>query len=115
MLEASDEALANHALEAAAAVDRDVARAVKPAILRLIGRWGGRHEVVYHGVDLGVALRALKRVDRPLALWEFRAIWAVYRAGCLTGEGDALFVPPRAAWCELAGPLLGELTLEHGI
>jgi len=115
MLGASDEALANHALEAAAAVDRDVARAVKPAILRLIGRWGGRHEVVDHGVDLGLALRALQRVAQPLALWEFRAIWAVYRAGCLTGEGDALFVPPRAAWCRLAEQSLGELVLEHGL
>jgi hypothetical protein len=115
MLGASDEALANHALEAAAAVDRDVARAVKPAILRLIGRWGGRHEVVDHGLDLGLALRALKRVDQPLAVSELRAIWGVYRAGCLTGDGDALFVPPRAAWCQLAEQLLGELVLEHGI
>jgi len=115
MLDASDEALANRALEAAAAVDRDVARAVKPAILRRIGRWGGRHEVVHQGVDLGLALRALKRMDRPLALWEFRAIWAVYRAGCPTGEGDALTAPPYAAWCQLAEQLLGELTLEHGL
>src|SRR5262249_52828012 len=115
MLGASDDALANHALEAAAAVDRDVARAVRPAILRLIGRWGGRRGGVYGGIDLRGGVRGLERMDQPLALWEFRAIWAVYRAGCLTGEGDALFVPPSAAWCQLAEQLLGELVLKHGI